>query len=116
MSVLSTLYNVSFNVIRKVQGTGVNSKIFSDNTISTNNKGTIRPVTDVAQLFDQTNYGREYNLYCDHGVDIKVGDVVTVGTIKYNVMGKSVFDDLGGGDVESHQRIRLNKANNSGDN
>lgn len=105
-------------MIRKVAGSGGNSRIFSDSIISASNNGVIRPISDNTQLYDQNNYGKEYNLYCEESIDIKVGDLINItvpiGKGKFNVMGLSVFEDLQDAS-DAHQRVRINKSNANSD-
>ena len=37
----------------------------------------IRPVTKKANLFEESNWGKEYKMWCDDSKDIKAGDIGT---------------------------------------
>lgn len=114
MSVIQTFYNIKFSVTRKVTGTGANARITVDSIISNNNPGVIRPINDLSQMYDHNNFGKEYDLYCSNSVNIRTGDIITVGSTRYNVQGRSVFEDLINLE-NSHQRVRINKSSNTND-
>lgn len=70
--------------------------------------GVLRPVTDVAQLFVESNIGKEFDFVADDSVDVKVGDDLYVSSVKYDVLGVTVFEDLEDG-VDSYVNIRVVK-------
>lgn len=104
MSVISTFYNKEFAVERYVTVTG--SQIDTRQNVSSNNDCVFRPITDRMKLFNEMNMGKEFELFCDNGIDVKANDVIIVDDIDYAIAGISLFEDLVGG-YETHQEVRV---------
>lgn len=105
MSALSDLYNLTFTVLRK--STAANRKDV-EVTISTGNSGVKRPVTDRNLLFREANWGKEENLYCDEGIDIKSNDILVIGVERYGVDAVTEYEDLHDGS-ETHLKAVIYK-------
>ena len=105
MSVLATFYDTVFTILRRSTTTDT-----AQDTVITAGSGIglFRPVTDKAQLFVSTNWGKEFDLLCDDSVDIQETDEVVVGTNLYTIAGVSNYKDLQD-DSDSHLDIRLFK-------
>lgn len=103
MSVLTDMYNSTYTVARftTTSSTGTDTAT----TIAT---GTclIRPVTNRTDLFKESNFGKEFIMYCDDGDNIREGDVVTIDSTLYAVAGVPKYDDLLD-DSDSHFEVRI---------
>lgn len=101
-SVLESMYNVSFNVLRStiVSDTATNALTTAASAVA----GVMRPVRDRAQLYNDANFGKEYRLHCAKTVDIKSNDVVSINSTLYTVLGVSLFEDIDES-VDSHLEI-----------
>lgn len=95
MSTISTFYDTSFTVKRTTttddKGTDTAAQVATGT-------GALRPITDREQLFDASRWGKEYKLWCDESVDIKVGDTVAINSDIYGVAGVSDYTDYAGDD------------------
>lgn len=69
----------------------------------------ITPVTEVTQLWNNANIGDEYELYCDFNEDIRVNDLVNIGSVKYGVLGVPEYPDFEDGESsgDAHKEVRI---------
>lgn len=104
MSVISSFYNTTFSTTRMVTTSGGRYSVPSGVVLSAD--CVIRPITEVAKLFNQNNWGKEYNLWCDYGLDIKPNDSLSSDGVDYSVQGVSPYEDLVDG-IESHTLLNL---------
>jgi|SRR5690348_12559036 len=104
MSVLSGMYNIDFTVKRFVQVSG--NRFNTASAIVSGARGLVRPITDQAQLFNHSNWGKEFDLFCEEDVDIKANDLVVIEDDEYAVAGVSMYEDLED-DGETHQKVRM---------
>lgn len=104
MGILSDLYNKTFYRFR----TQTTSATASD-VASTTSTGTclIRVISDKAQLFNESNWGKEYKMWTDQQ-DIKSGDIITIDSVKYGIVGIPEYIDLVDGS-ENHLEVRIYK-------
>ena len=106
MSIISSFYNITFNVKRyaSVSGTRTDTQA----VVSSGNSGVIRPVTEKAKLFKEANFGKEYKLWCDDTVNLKANDIILVEGVNYGVEAVTSFADLVGG-FEDHLEVIVTK-------
>lgn len=106
MSVIESLYNVTFDVKRSSLVSGSRQSKFE--TISSGSRGVFRPVEDKEKLYNEGSMGKEFNLFCDSMVDIQANDNLEIDSITYGVIGIQLFQDLVGGN-ETHKEIRVSR-------
>jgi hypothetical protein len=91
---IETFYNLTFDVQRKQAGTGLNSQIKTFQNVTTGNLGVIRTLDDEAQIYSDNRYAKEFKLFCDDSLDIRVSDRIVTGTSVYDVKAVQKFEDL----------------------
>lgn len=105
MSVITSFYNTTAIPVRRATATPTSSDTVTTMTAVV---GLLWPVTNVSKLFIENNIGNEFNFICDDASDIKVGDALYIGGIKYGVLGIPVYTDLEDGS-DSHKSVRVAK-------
>lgn len=106
MSTIETFYNVTAMNTRRTIGTPTSSDAIT--TVSSSLLGVLRPVTDKATLFVETNIGREFDFVTDEDADVKIGDNLYIDSAKYDVLGIAAYEDLEG-DIDSYLNVRVAK-------
>ncbi|HOU26518.1 MAG TPA: hypothetical protein PLD76_00500 [Paludibacteraceae bacterium] len=88
-----------FSVKRATTSTG--SRIDTQSTVSSGNKGIVRVPSVQSQTLTEDEWGKEYHLYCNPNIDIKEGDKITIETGStsaytgtYSVRGVGIQEDL----------------------
>lgn len=102
---IETFYNENFTVYSN----STSSYTAADSvTTGSTFTGLLRPVTEVARLFVESNLGKEFDLICDDSVSISVANNVTSNDtfVNYNVLGVSKYVDLED-DTDSHLDVRV---------
>lgn len=105
MSALTDCYNISFDIERMQKNIG--SRTDSYASVGTES-GLFEPVTDSTELFREENWGKEYRLFANAGIDLLVGDRVTINGKEYSVEHISDYTDFHDGDL-THIEARIIK-------
>lgn len=106
MSVLSDMYDATFDVYRQMEVSGERKPALS--LVVSGGSGLYTPVTETVQLYDQANMGKEYDLYCDINTDILVNDIVEIESLKYGVLYVGLYVDRED-TTEQHIEARITK-------
>ncbi|HPV57098.1 MAG TPA: hypothetical protein PKW61_08235 [Tenuifilaceae bacterium] len=67
-----------FSVKRVATTTG--SRIDTQSTVSTGNKGVVRIPSVQSRTVAESEWGKEYNMYCNSDVDVKEADTIVIAT------------------------------------
>jgi len=105
MSIIESFYNNTFDIKRTSSVSGQRYTAMS--IVSSGLRCALHPVQDKAQLFNESNFGKEFWLFCENGTDIKANDLVTISSIDYGVVGTSEYNDYFGDD--SHIKVVIVK-------
>jgi len=103
MSTIHTFFNITATNTRKTTATPTSS----DSVVTVSSfSGVIRPVTEVAKLFNENNIGNEFDLVADDSDNVAVGDSIIIGSNTYSTLGVANFEDLEDGS-DSYLNIRV---------
>jgi hypothetical protein len=97
------MFNNSFSTKRETNT--ATTKSYS--TVLSDEACYIEPVRNSSQLLGDSSIAKEYHLYCDDSLDVKVADVVTSDNIEYGVTAVSYWQDPVGND--GYLLVVLNK-------
>jgi hypothetical protein len=101
---IETFYNTTYTQVRRTTSSPTTTDAIT--TVSTF-VGVRRPVMEKSKLFVENNIGKEFNIYCDDGNSVNVGDdLYEDGTLELNVLGVTDYTDLED-DCDSHLSIRV---------
>jgi hypothetical protein len=105
MSTLSELFTSTYVATRKTTGTATGADTSAQ---ASTGLCLIRPVKEKSQLFVESNWGKEFKLWCDDDKDIKISDLIVIDSVTYTVQAVTDYTDLDG-DSESHLEVRMYK-------
>lgn len=105
MGVLADCYNITFDVKRMAAGAG---RIDTETTVASAVPGLFRPVSKSTELFNESNWGKEYQLWTEETVDIQPNDTIEIDSILYGIDNIGFYQDLVDGS-EDHFEIRIFK-------
>jgi len=105
MSILSSMYNKIYNIRRSTTvsatGTDTATQIVTGSCL-------FRPVTNRTDLFKESNWGKEYKMFCDSVDNIRIADIIEIDGVKYGIAGIPSYEDLEN-NTESLFEVRIYK-------
>jgi len=91
MSVIGTFYNETMDVKKQATVTGSETTGFT--SVASGISCVIMPVGEMDRLYERSNIGKEFEIYCTADTEIKTGYIATIDSNDYGVIGISEYTD-----------------------